>query len=73
MSMLYTFWDHVTYYKTESVHFWGLMNSATKRDLLALLLEGVLMVNTPKEVVVESLSMVGLVTRDAGAIMCIRV
>ena len=24
------FWDNITHYKTESVHFWGLMNSATK-------------------------------------------
>ena len=24
------FWDNCTHYKTESVHFWGLMNSATK-------------------------------------------
>ena len=31
MDTLYTFWDHITYYKTESVHFWGLMNSATKK------------------------------------------
>ena len=25
-----TFWENITHYKTESVHFWGLMNSATK-------------------------------------------
>ena len=30
---LYTFWDHITHYKTESVHFLGLMNSATKFDI----------------------------------------
>ena len=30
MDTLYTFWDNTTHYKTESVHFWGLMNSATK-------------------------------------------
>ena len=30
MDTLYTFWDKITHYKTESVHFWGLMNSATK-------------------------------------------
>ena len=30
MDTLYTFWDNATHYKTESVHFWGLMNSATK-------------------------------------------
>ena len=30
MDTLYTFWDNITHYKTESVHFWGLMNSATK-------------------------------------------
>ena len=27
----YTLWDNVTHYKTESVHFLGLMNSATKK------------------------------------------
>ena len=27
---LYTFWDNITHYKTKSVHFLGLMNSATK-------------------------------------------
>ena len=27
---LYTFWDYITHYKTESVYFWGLMSSATK-------------------------------------------
>ena len=31
---LYTFWDSSTHYKTESVHFWGLMNSATKMQTL---------------------------------------
>ena len=30
MDTLSTFWDNITHYKTESVHFWGLMNSATK-------------------------------------------
>ena len=30
MDTLYTFWDNITHYKTESVHFLGLMNSATK-------------------------------------------
>ena len=30
MDTLYTFGDNITHYKTESVHFWGLMNSATK-------------------------------------------
>ena len=30
MDTLYTFWDNSTHYKTESVHFWGLMNSATR-------------------------------------------
>ena len=30
MDTLYTFWDNITHYKTESVDFWGLMNSATK-------------------------------------------
>ena len=30
MDTLYTFWVNITHYKTESVHFWGLMNSATK-------------------------------------------
>ena len=27
---LYTFGDNIIHYKTESVRFWGLMNSATK-------------------------------------------
>ena len=26
----FTLWDNITHYKTESVHFLGLMNSATK-------------------------------------------
>ena len=30
MDTLYTFWDNITHYKTKSVDFWGLMNSATK-------------------------------------------
>ena len=30
MDTLYTFWDSIAHYKTKSVHFWGLMNSATK-------------------------------------------
>ena len=30
MDTLYTFWDSITHYKTESVHFLGLMNSATR-------------------------------------------
>ena len=30
MDTLYTFWDNITYYRTESVYFLGLMNSATK-------------------------------------------
>ena len=30
MDTLYTVWDNITSYKTKSVHFWGLMNSATK-------------------------------------------
>ena len=29
MDTLYTFWDNTTHYKTKSVHFLGLMNSAT--------------------------------------------
>ena len=33
MDTLYTFWDDVTHYKTESVHFLGLMNSATKKPV----------------------------------------
>ena len=33
MDTLYTSWDNVTHYKTESVHFLGLMNSATKVSL----------------------------------------
>ena len=31
MDTLYNFLDNITHYKTKSVHFWGLMNSATKR------------------------------------------
>ena len=30
MDTLYTFWDNIAHYKTKSVHFWWLMNSATK-------------------------------------------
>ena len=30
MDTLYTFWDNITHYKTESVHFLGLLNSATR-------------------------------------------
>ena len=30
MDALYTFWDNITHYKTETVRFLGLMNSATK-------------------------------------------
>ena len=40
MDTLYTFWDNTTHYKTDSVsvHFWGLMNSATKVQGLVCLL-----------------------------------
>ena len=31
---LYTFWGNITHYKTKSVNFWGLMNSATKFESL---------------------------------------
>ena len=27
MDTLYTLWDNIPHYKTESVNFWGLMNS----------------------------------------------
>ena len=30
MSTLHTFWDAIIPYRTESVHFLGLMNSATR-------------------------------------------
>ena len=30
MDTLYTFWDSLTHYKTESVHFLKLMNSALR-------------------------------------------
>ena len=30
MDTLYTFWDNSTHYKTESVNFLGLVNSATR-------------------------------------------
>ena len=30
MDTLYTFWVNITHYKTDSVHFLGLMNSANK-------------------------------------------
>ena len=33
MDTLYTFWDNVTHYNINSVHFVGLMNSATKEFL----------------------------------------
>ena len=36
MDTLYTFGDHITHYKTESVHFSGLMDSATKVRALGL-------------------------------------
>ena len=36
MDTLYTFGDNITHYKTESVHFLGLMNSATKLLWLSL-------------------------------------
>ena len=31
MDTLYTFWDNINHYNTESVHFLGRMKSATKR------------------------------------------
>ena len=34
MDTLYTFRENITHYKTESVHFFALMNSATKRKSL---------------------------------------
>ena len=35
MDSLYTFWDNTTHYKTESVHFSGLMSSVTKYRTLS--------------------------------------
>ena len=35
MDTLYTFWDNITHYRTESVHFLGLMNLATKYRVCA--------------------------------------
>ena len=43
MDTLFTAWDNITHYKTESAHFWGLMNSATKLFLLSILLVLVLL------------------------------
>ena len=44
MDTLYTFIDNIPHYKTESVHIWRLMNSATKNDTfwfkLYFLIEG---------------------------------
>ena len=34
MDTRYTFWDNITHYKAESVHFGGLKNSATKARAL---------------------------------------
>ena len=34
MDTLYTFGDHITHHKTESVHFFGLVNSATKNPTI---------------------------------------
>ena len=45
MDTLYTFWDNITHYKTKSVHFLGLMNSATKKWLISHLI-GVITVGT---------------------------
>ena len=39
MDTLSTFGDNITHYKTESVHFWGLMNSATRLRFVVLLRE----------------------------------
>ena len=36
MDTLYTFWDNITHYNIKSVHFLGLMNSATKSLLRSL-------------------------------------
>ena len=36
MDTLYTFWGNITHYKTESVYFLGLMNSATRGGLAFL-------------------------------------
>ena len=43
MDTLDTVWGNITHYKTESVHFWGLMNSAIKLFLLSILLVLVLL------------------------------
>ena len=39
MDTLYTYWDNLTHYKTESVDFWGLMNSTTKLELRLQILD----------------------------------
>ena len=38
MDTLYTFGDDTTHYNTESLDFWGLMNSGTTRFLSSTLL-----------------------------------
>ena len=30
---VYTFWDSIAHYEAKSVHFFGLMNSATKSEV----------------------------------------
>ena len=47
MDTLYTFWDNITHYRTESVHFWGLMNSATKVSKVMIgVISGVILIIT---------------------------
>ena len=40
MDTLYTFWESITHHKTKSVHFLGLVNSATKERAFAAILDG---------------------------------
>ena len=53
MDTLFTFWDNITHYNTKSVHFWGLMNSATQdwvvNSLGLGLLSGVLWQGRPPD------------------------
>ena len=40
MDTLYSFWENITHYKTKSIHFLGLMNSATRKGSIMVPLKG---------------------------------
>ena len=60
MDTLYTFWQNITHYKTKSVHFLELMNSATKSRVWF---------STGRSTLLKIVMVVSIVAADTGVVM----